>query len=87
MKPDIQDELLRRRKREVIIEDWGTIKTMAEAAVTVSNALVEKTPGFFRSSPRTYFMSSDNPVSCLRVVTLEDKKTIHNAFPDRGFKP
>jgi hypothetical protein len=23
----------------------------------------------------------------LRVVTLEDKATIHNAFPDRGFKP
>lgn len=23
----------------------------------------------------------------LRVVTLSDKKTIHNAFPDRGFKP
>jgi len=23
----------------------------------------------------------------LRVVTLNDKKTIHNAFPDRGFKP
>ena len=22
-----------------------------------------------------------------RVVTLEDKVTIHNAFPDRGFKP
>ena len=22
----------------------------------------------------------------LRVVTLEDKMTIHNAFPDRGFK-
>lgn len=22
----------------------------------------------------------------LRVVTLTDKKTIHNAFPDRGFK-
>jgi len=22
----------------------------------------------------------------LRVVTLEDKKTIHNAFPDRGYK-
>ncbi len=21
----------------------------------------------------------------LRVVTLEDKRTIHNAFPDRGF--
>ena len=23
----------------------------------------------------------------LRVVTLEDKMTIHNAFPDRNFKP
>jgi hypothetical protein len=23
----------------------------------------------------------------LRVITLSDRKTIHNAFPDRGFKP
>ncbi|MBI4826905.1 MAG: hypothetical protein HY807_10885 [Nitrospirae bacterium] len=23
----------------------------------------------------------------LRVITLEDKKTIHNAFPDRRYKP
>ena len=23
----------------------------------------------------------------LRVITLDDKLTIHNAFPDRGFKP
>ena len=23
----------------------------------------------------------------LRVITLSDKKTIHNAFPDRRFKP
>ena len=23
----------------------------------------------------------------LRVVTLQDRRTIHNAFPDRGFKP
>ena len=23
----------------------------------------------------------------LRVVTLEDRQTIHNAFPDRRFKP
>ena len=23
----------------------------------------------------------------LRVVTLEDQKIIHNAFPDRGYKP
>jgi hypothetical protein len=27
----------------------------------------------------------DNKI--LRVITLEDKTTIHNAFPDRGFKP
>ena len=23
----------------------------------------------------------------LRVITLQDRFTIHNAFPDRGFKP
>jgi hypothetical protein len=23
----------------------------------------------------------------LRVITLADKVTVHNAFPDRGFKP
>ncbi len=23
----------------------------------------------------------------VRVITLDDKMTIHNAFPDRGFKP
>ena len=23
----------------------------------------------------------------LRVITLDDKTTLHNAFPDRGFKP
>lgn len=23
----------------------------------------------------------------LRVITLQDKVTIHNAFPDRGFRP
>jgi len=27
------------------------------------------------------------PQRYLRVVTLEDKVTIHNAFPDRRFKP
>jgi hypothetical protein len=24
---------------------------------------------------------------CLRVVTLSDGETLHNAFPDRGFRP
>lgn len=23
----------------------------------------------------------------LRVITVDDKVTVHNAFPDRGFKP
>lgn len=27
------------------------------------------------------------PGRVLRVITLEDKTTIHNAFPDRRFKP
>jgi len=27
------------------------------------------------------------PGRYLRVVTLDDKRTIHNAFLDRGFKP
>jgi hypothetical protein len=29
----------------------------------------------------------DAPIRYLRVITLEDKVTIHNAFPDRRFKP
>jgi hypothetical protein len=24
---------------------------------------------------------------CIRVVTLQDQRTIHNAFPDRRFEP
>ncbi len=27
------------------------------------------------------------PGKALRVITLADQQTIHNAFPDRGFKP
>jgi len=35
------DEILQKERPKVIIEDWGTVKTMLEAAVTVSNALME----------------------------------------------
>jgi hypothetical protein len=34
-----------------------------------------------------YFPVAELEGRYLRVVTLEDKVTIHNAFPDRGFKP
>jgi len=61
--PPQVDEVLRCEKPEVIIKDWGTIKTMLDAASTVSEALMDKTPGFFRPSPRSYFVTSDNPVS------------------------
>jgi hypothetical protein len=61
--PPQVDELLQSEKPEVIIEDWGTIKTMLEAATTVGNALIDKMPLFFRPSPQTYFVTSDNPVS------------------------
>jgi hypothetical protein len=57
------DELLQKEKLKVIIEKWGTVKTMIEASVIVANALMEKTPAFFRASPGKYFITSDNPVS------------------------
>lgn len=35
---------------------------------------------------RFWGVIDDLEVRVLRVVTLEDRKTIHNAFPDRGYK-
>lgn len=61
--PPEVDEMLQTGNHTVIIEDWGTIKTMLEAAVTVANGLMDKTPGFFRASTGNYFVTSDNPVS------------------------
>jgi hypothetical protein len=57
------DEILQKEKPEVTIEEWGTVKTMLKAAVTVSNTLMDKTPGFFRASLGDCFITSDNPVS------------------------
>ena len=36
---------------------------------------------------RFWGMVPDLEGGYLRVVTLDDRCTIHNAFPDRGFQP
>ncbi|MBN1507241.1 MAG: DUF4238 domain-containing protein [Sedimentisphaerales bacterium] len=61
--PPRVDELLRHGGIKITVEDWGTVKVMIEAATTVTNALLDKTPGFFRVSPGDCFVTSDNPVS------------------------
>ena len=65
------------RKRPYLKKDW--------CVFVIENAV--------RSEPQEnnrhrYWASiSDLDGRYLRVITLEDKVTIHNAFPDRGFKP
>ncbi len=34
-----------------------------------------------------YYLYVDELERFLRVITLEDGHTVHNAFPDRNFKP
>ena len=81
--PPKVDELLQKEKPKVIIEEWGTIKTMLEAAVSVSNALMDKTPGFFRASPGNCFITSDNPVSYyVRDYERYDIKQIEPVHPN-----
>ena len=80
--PPAVEELLKKEKPEVTIEDWGTIKTMLEAASSVSKALMDKTPGFFRSSPNSYFVTSDNPVTYfIRDISKLDVKQIEPVHP------
>ena len=65
------------RKRPYLKKDW--------CVFVIENAV--------RSEPQEnnrhrYWASiSELDGRYLRVITLEDKVTIHNAFPDRGFKP
>jgi hypothetical protein len=65
------------RKRPYLKKEW--------CMYTVENAV--------RSEPqehnrfRFWAPIADFGGRYLRVITLEDKVTIHNAFPDRGFKP
>ena len=63
------------RKRPYIKKEW------CSRALT-EYVLKEKQPnGRFR-----YWIYVEQMSKYLRVVTLEDGVTIHNAFPDRGFK-
>jgi hypothetical protein len=54
-------------------------------------ALVVEAPLHVEVQPddrvRFWGIVPDLPGCYLRVVTLGDRKTIHNAFPDRRFKP
>jgi len=65
------------RKRPYLKKEWCI--TVIENAVRV-----EPQEG---NRFRFWGSVSDFPDHVLRVVTLNDKKTIHNAFPDRRFKP
>jgi hypothetical protein len=73
--PYFEQEVL--RKRPYLKREW--------CEYTIENAI--------RSEPqeqnrwRFWAPIADLEGRYLRVVTLEDKVTIHNAFPDRGFKP
>ena len=81
--PPEVDAMLQKEKPKVIIEDWGTIKTMFEAAYTVSNALMHKTPGFFRVPQGSYFVTSDNPVSYyIKNYEKYDLKQLEPIHPD-----
>jgi hypothetical protein len=65
------------RKRPYIKKEW-CIKI-------IENALKVEPQGNNRF--RFWGVVDDLEGRVLRVVTLEDQKTIHNAFPDRGYKP
>jgi len=63
------------RKRPYLRREW------------VETALRE--PAYRQSQPdgRIRYWAYIDPLgSWLRVVTLQDGQTVHNAFPDRGFK-
>lgn len=61
--PPKVDALLRKSRPELTIEKWGTIRPMLNAAQTVGEALLRKTPAFFLPAPGMSFITSDNPVT------------------------
>ena len=65
------------RKRPYLKKEWCT--RIVERPVRVEVQADERVRFWGRIE------EFDNRV--LRVVTLADRVTIHNAFPDRGFKP
>jgi hypothetical protein len=65
------------RKRPYIKKEW--------CIMTIENPIKVEPQGNNRF--RFWGVVDDLEGRVLRVVTLEDRKTIHNAFPDRGYKP
>ena len=73
--PYFENEVL--RKRPYLKKEWCT--RIVERPVRVEVQPDDRVRFWGRIA------EFDNRV--LRVVTLGDRVTIHNAFPDRGFKP
>ncbi len=65
------------RKRPYLKKEW---------CVSVIENLLKVEPQELNRF-RFWVVVSELEGRVLRVITLSDKKTIHNAFPDRGFKP
>lgn len=66
------------RKRPYLKKEWG-IKV-------IENPLKVERQEYNRFRFWGIIEELEDRVRVLRVVTLDDKKTIHNAFPDRRFK-
>jgi hypothetical protein len=64
------------RKRPYIRREW------CEEAVRAPDETARQEDGRIR-----YWKYIPELGRALRVVTLEDGETVHNAFPDRGWKP
>jgi len=64
------------RKRPYILKEW--------CVYVIENPIAQE----LQEQNRYRFWGEIEELNgkILRVVTLEDKKTIHNAFPDRRFK-
>lgn len=74
--PYFENEVL--RKRPYLVREW--------CIRVIENPLrIEEQQGEARV--RFWGVIDELAGRVLRVVTLEDRRTIHNAFPDRRFKP
>lgn len=63
------------RKRPYLRREW------CEQAIELKQNWEQQPDGRYR-----YWMFVPELGRYLRVVTLEDGETVHNAFPDRGFR-
>jgi hypothetical protein len=71
------------RKRPYLQKDPYLQKEWCQAIIANPLRSEEQAGGRFRFWGRVEALGG----KVLRVVTLADKLTIHNAFPDRDFKP